>query len=392
MGAAMVVALALHGCGDPAFQPLAVPTGTFSSLPNLSVGANETVVLSWLDSDDDAAVLRFAELTAEGWTRPREVARGNDWLVNWADFPSVVRLSEDHWAAHWLRKQPAGGYAYDVLVTRSFDGGERWSEAVMPHRDGTPAEHGFVSLSADGEDLNVVWLDGRRTAQAPGSGGTQLRSTTLGKDLRLGPEHVVDELVCDCCQTDAVATRDGIVVAYRDRTAAEVRDINVVRLKDATWSEPLTVHQDDWLIAGCPVNGPAIATNGDELVVAWYTQINERPTVRLARSLDFGRSFLPPVDIDGAAPLGRVGVVLLTDGTAVVSWLRSSQGSTTMSLRKVDPDGTLGAVRDLAEVSATRATGFPQLVDAGASLIIAWTDAQGSASQVRSARLLVESL
>ncbi len=392
MGAAMVVALALHGCSDPTFQALAVPTGSFSSLPNLSVGANDTVVLSWLDSDDDAAVLRFAELTAEGWTRPREVARGNDWLVNWADFPSVVRLSENHWAAHWLREQPAGGYAYDVLVTRSFDGGERWSEAVMPHRDGTPAEHGFVSLSADGEDLNVIWLDGRRTAQAPGSGGTQLRSTTLGKDLRLGPEHVVDELVCDCCQTDAVATRDGIVVAYRDRTAAEVRDINVVRLTDATWSEPLTVHQDDWLIAGCPVNGPAIATNGDELVVAWYTQINERPTVRLARSLDFGRSFLPPVDIDGAAPLGRVGVVLLTDGTAVVSWLRSSQGSTTMSLRKVDPDGTLGAVRDLAEVSATRATGFPQLVGAGASLIIAWTDAQGNASQVRSARLPVESL
>ena len=92
----MVVALALHGCGDPAFQTLAVPTGTFSSLPNLSVGANDTVVLSWLDSDDAAAVLRFSELTAEGWTRPREVARGNDWLVNWADFPSVVRLSAAH--------------------------------------------------------------------------------------------------------------------------------------------------------------------------------------------------------------------------------------------------------------------------------------------------------
>ena len=182
------------------------------------------------------------------------------------------------------------------------------------------------------------------------------------------------------------------MVAYRDRTTEEVRDINVVRLDNGTWSDPMTVHRDDWHIAGCPVNGPAIAANDDELVVAWYTQVDERPTVRLARSYNGGRSFASPIDIDDSAPLGRVGVVLLADGLAVVSWLRSTSGRTTMAMRTVDPDGNLGAVYDLADVSATRATGFPQMVSVGESLIVAWTDAQGNASQVRSARLSLGAL
>ncbi|MCZ6658147.1 MAG: sialidase family protein [Gammaproteobacteria bacterium] len=358
----------------------------------MSVGANDTVVLSWLDSEDHEVVLRYAELTPGGWTPPRKVASGDDWFVNWADFPSVVRLSEDRWAAHWLRSQPAGGYAYDVWVALSSDGGAHWSEGVKPHRDGTATEHGFVSLNARGDDLNVIWLDGRDMAQAPETGAMALRSATIGDDMQLGREQVVDELVCDCCQTDSVQTTDGMVVAYRDRSAMEIRDISVVRLTNATWSAPLTVSRDGWHIAGCPVNGPAIDVNGDELVVAWYTQIDERPTVRLARSLDFGRSFLPAIDIDDGAPLGRVGVTVLTDGTAVVSWLRSVSGSTTMSLRMVDTQGNLGDVYDLAEVSATRATGFPQLVSIGDALIVAWTDAQGRSSQVRSARLPVSAL
>jgi hypothetical protein len=78
---------------------------------------------------------------------------------SWADFPSVVPITGPFWAAHWLQKRPEGGYAYDVYVAISTDSGQSWSEGIMPHRDGTPTEHGFVSLFPWQGGAGVIWLD-----------------------------------------------------------------------------------------------------------------------------------------------------------------------------------------------------------------------------------------
>src|SRR3712207_8194276 len=62
-----------------------------------------------------------------------------------------------------LFRSGPGKYAYDVRIAQSADGGATWSPGVVPHRDGVPAEHGFVSLwPAGGDSLGAVWLDGDR--------------------------------------------------------------------------------------------------------------------------------------------------------------------------------------------------------------------------------------
>ncbi len=48
-------------------------------------------------------------------------------------------------AAHWLAKKPGGTYAYDVMMSVSPTG-RSWGTPFSPHDDGTPTEHGFVSL------------------------------------------------------------------------------------------------------------------------------------------------------------------------------------------------------------------------------------------------------
>jgi hypothetical protein len=163
------------------------------------------------------------------WGNARTVARGEHWFVNWADFPSVVPISPALWAAHWLVSQPAGGYAYDVSVALSADSGQSWSEPVMPHRDGTATEHGFVTLYPRDAGVGLVWLDGRNMVDESGddiaASGMTLRSATLSPDLMLSGELLVDGLACDCCQTDVALTSEGPVAIYRDRTAGEIRDI-----------------------------------------------------------------------------------------------------------------------------------------------------------------------
>jgi len=163
--------------------------------------------------------------------------------------------------------------AYEVGISRSLDGGESWSESVVPHGDGTQTEHGFVSLvpEADG-GFTAVWLDGRNTGDR--SAGTRppmtLRSARFDGDGIEGPEALLDPRICDCCQTSAAYFGDNLVVAYRDRSEDEIRDIWSVRRTPEGWQDPVRVAHDDWQIPGCPVNGPAVAAGENGGAVAWF--------------------------------------------------------------------------------------------------------------------------
>src|SRR5688572_28136732 len=207
------------GCARPRVEtPMTVreipaPAGPGSGEPNLAVAPDGRVLLSWIEpAGEGRHSLRFASLgTGGAWSAARTIAEGTGWFVNWADFPALAALPDGTLFAHWLAKSGPSTYAYDVQVVSSRDGGTTWSRPVVPHRDGTQTEHGFVSMTPWSDDeLGMVWLDGRKTAGAThaehGAGGAEmaLLHTTLGSDGRLGAETVLDGRVCDCCQTDMV--------------------------------------------------------------------------------------------------------------------------------------------------------------------------------------------
>src|SRR5918997_1373150 len=200
-------------------------------------------------------------------------------------------------AVHWLVKSGAGTYAYDVNVARSKDGGKTWGRAVVPHTDGTKTEHGFVSLLPlpDGR-LGAVWVDGRalkdlkeeHEEQGPLPVSMQLRYAAIDEHGKLSDEAVLDERICECCQTAAVMTADGPVAAYRDRSDEEVRDVHLVRRQPGGWGAPRAVHEDRWQVKACPVNGPQLAAEGRRVALAWFTGEGDRPRVQVALSSDAG--------------------------------------------------------------------------------------------------------
>ncbi|HEX6938686.1 MAG TPA: sialidase family protein [Longimicrobiales bacterium] len=394
---------AAAGCGaGPGSRPpvaaltaLESPAVPGSGEPNLAVGPDGTLYLSWLEPTADGGhALRLAARRDTAWSEPVTVASGADFFVNWADFPSVIALPDGSLAAHWLVRT-GGGAAYDIHVARSRDGGATWAPAVVPHRDGTVSEHGFVSMlaGADGR-LTVVWLDGRKYAETAASdhdpsAEMTVRLTTIGLDGALGPERLLDGRTCDCCQTAAAMTDAGPVVVYRDRSADEVRDIAIVRSVDGRWTEPRPVHEDGWVIRACPVNGPAIAAAGRDVVVAWFTAANDSPRVRVAFSEDAGATFGAPLDVGAATPVGRVDVERLDDGTALVSWIERTADAAEIRVRRIGAAGPIGPPHTVAASSAARASGFPRMARVGDEVVFAWTE-PGRPSQVRVAAARLE--
>ncbi|HEX8116895.1 MAG TPA: sialidase family protein, partial [Pyrinomonadaceae bacterium] len=357
------------------------PAGADSREPELFSTADGKVILSWVEKKGEKVhALRFAVRGAAGWSDARTVAEGDNWFVNWADFPSVIALADGSLAAHWLVKSGPSTYAYDVNVSRSKDGGQSWAKPVVPHTDGTKTEHGFVSLLPlqDGR-LGAVWVDGRATKdvkegeeeKGPLPVSMQLRYAALDAEGRLFDEAVLDERICECCQSTAAMTSEGPIVAYRDRSDAEVRDIHFVRREAGGWSAPRPVHADNWQINACPVNGPSVAADGRRVALAWYTEEGDTPRVQVAFSGDAGGTFGPAARVDDGGAMGRVDVVLLADGSALVSWMSGGADGGANKVRRVAPDGTLGPVAVIARTDPSRSSGFPRMARLGDTVYVA---------------------
>lgn len=359
---------------------IATPAPMWAAEPNLEASPDGDVYLSWLERQPDSSyALKVARREGATWAQPAVVAAGREFFVNWADFPSVLALEDGRLAAHWLQRSGEGRYAYDVRVAQSADGGRTWSAGVVPHRDGTQAEHGFVSMwpDADGR-VGITWLDGRKYARSDsGPQETMLMHTTIGRDMKLGQETPLDMRICDCCKTAVARAADGPVIAYRDRTEDEIRDIYVVRQVGRVWTEPARVHADDWKIAACPVNGPAIAARDRRVVVAWFTGAGDTARVNLAFSDDGGATFGAPVRVDDGNPAGRVDVILVEDGAAVVSWVENLGDRAEVRVRRVREGGERGGAREpavtIAQSTAARASGFPHMVATKDEVVFAWT-------------------
>ncbi|HEU0054006.1 MAG TPA: hypothetical protein VFQ39_12560 [Longimicrobium sp.] len=371
------------------------PTPDGSSEPNLATGPDGRVWMSWVQPGPDSThALRVAVLDSMGWKKPRTAAQGARWMINWADFPSVLPLPGGRLAVHWLERSDTAKYAYGVRVAQSFTEGASWTPGAPPHRDGTPTEHGFVSLwPARGDSVGAVWLDGRAFVLDPMSMDTAprremaLMSASLSRDGGMGPERYLDRRVCDCCQTGLAMTSKGPLVVYRDRTADEIRDIYAVRWADTAWGAPHAVHADGWKIEGCPVNGPQASADGDRVAVAWFTAARDTPRVNVAFSGDAGDTFAPPVRVDGGNPVGRVDVEMV-EGGALVTWMERSGGENAeVRVRFVARDGRLGDPKVVAKSSAARAAGFPRMAVSGNTVLFAWTE-PGTPSRIRMARAL----
>ncbi len=403
MRASLLVALACLTV--TACEKVSVPTYTLaaattpadsgSSLPNLFTAADGRVVMSWVEKvDSTTSALRIAIRATDGtWSAPRDVARRTDFWLNWADFPSVVMLTDGRLVAHWPQRNGAGRYAYEVRMSESTDEGATWSESRTPHKAGVEAEHGFVTILPTADGAAVFFLDGGNNipATAGHARGDEehaipmtISMNTWSPTMSVATKSVVDNRVCDCCQTSAAMTSKGPVVIFRDRSDKEIRDIAISRFVDGAWTASTPVHADNWEVNFCPVNGPMVQAYGDTVVVAWFTGARDTAKVQVAFSYDAGATFGTPVRVDEGTPAGRVGLQLF-DGAAYVSWLERGVGdSAAVKLRRVNRDGTSDSSIVVSQSSGARSSGFPRMTRLRDGVFLAWTE-PGRPSVVKAA-------
>lgn len=380
----LVPALAvLSACGPAAEAPELREAGR-STLAE-SGASNPTVALSddgalvtWVATEGGTHSVQLVEVIGEG----EAVLAGTASGVN--DVPGGVAPHEQAPAqvvggpdgqvfVVWQNNRAVEGRRFpasDLRLAGSRDGGRSFEPAIQVNDDagGAPTSHTFhdAAVASDGA-LYVSWIDGRDP------GGPQIRvarSTDGGATFE--SSVLVGEGACPCCRTAlAVGPAGEVYVAWRQVFEGNVRDMVVARSVDGgrSFGAPVRVHEDRWVIDGCPHAGPGLAVDASgSLHVAWFTGAPGRAGLYLTRSDDWGR-FRDPVPLtpSGRTPVAQV--KLESAGEDVwVAWEHPTPDGPVIRVASVQPEG-------LREVPWRSPPGrLPELAADSDELLVVWLD------------------
>ncbi|WP_338229169.1 hypothetical protein [Algoriphagus taiwanensis] len=350
-----------------------------ASLPVLSASEDQ-LLLSFVSSvNDSTSALFYSRWENESWSEPEMITQGQDWFVNWADFPALVE-NKGNYLAHVLKKSSPATFSYDIQLQAFSTADGKWTNQLPLHQDSTLTEHGFVtSIAYSDSSYLVTWLDGRNTSGGhdhsnhEASGAMTIRAAEVNLQGKVLWDELLDARTCDCCQTTAAMTAEGPIILYRNRSDREIRDIAITRLVKGKWTEPQIIYPDGWEITGCPVNGPKVAAINQTVLAAWFTDVNQESAVKVAFSETSGADFFPPQVISIRDALGRVDVALLNEQEGLVSWMEMAGDSTFLMVQKINRAGDTFPKQKVASMDPGRRSGFPQMEIYGNQVFFAWT-------------------
>ena len=307
----------------------------------------------------------------------------------------------------WTAKSSAGTR---LVSARSTDGGQSFGPATAVPGSHATGSRGWeaMAIGAKGEPL-AVWLDHRavpaRPAGAAASGGHQHGAMPQQTDgaaraqlsqiffARLNDPTSARSIapgVCYCCKTSLAIGADGsIVAAWRHVYPGNVRDIALTKSSDGgrTFAPPIRVSEDDWVLNGCPENGPAVAVDQTNAVhVVWPTLIRgsgggETLALFYAVSRD-GQRFTRRQEIPTDGVPRHPQVVVSSAGTVTVAWDEELEGARRVVLAR----GTIdygNPVRFTRDPVTEEAGAYPVIAPVADGVLVAWTSGSAANSILR---------
>ena len=317
----------------------------------------------------------------------------------------------------WTARTPAGT---QLLSARSNDGGQSFTRpAALPGSEAS-GNRGWQATAAgrDGQ-MMAVWLDHRELAMPAGgaaamdhpshqhgaAAGRETDGVERAQRSKLffaqldhpGGAQTLTGGVCYCCKTALATAPDGtIYAAWRHVYPGSVRDIAFTASRDGgrTFSAPVRVSEDAWVLEGCPENGPSMTVDAQQRVhIAWPTLIHEpasaEPTLALfyAESHD-GLRFTPRQRMPTEGVPRHVRIASYSGESIAMVWEEGSEGVRRVALGLGTPD-EVGRTRWQRRVISGDATAtYPVLASAEGGFVIAWVHDTGSGPGVRVERVV----
>lgn len=262
----VAVAACLSGADARAAEPKAVAHhahAAVSGVRSLDVyaGGERLHLLTGEDVEGQhgtALLYRKSEDGGATWTPPVRVDAGLPPAFSpHRGMDAQLAAAGDRVIAAWTTAGTDQWGSGPVATALSSDGGKTWRAGPNPADDGSTTGHGFLDLATDGAGVfHLTWLDSRDGKQ----GLRYARSESAGASWSANATAKAG--TCECCPNTLIATADGeAAILFRDHAP---RDMRLVRSRDhgRRWLPPVPAGGFDWQFNGCPHVGGGLAFTG----------------------------------------------------------------------------------------------------------------------------------
>jgi hypothetical protein len=368
---------------------------------NPSVAANgRIVVVAWSASLPEGTTDVFAAVSLDG---ARSFAAPP---VRVNDVPGAARVSGEQPPRVALVDRPGavpsilvvwttkGKAGTKIVQARSDDGGRTFSRAAPIAGGEAAGNRGWQAIVVGRGAVDAVWLDHRAMSAHDGHMSPEQSSLYFGAvDGSIAPRPLTNG-VCYCCKTALSAGHDGaLYAAWRQVYAGNVRDIAFTVSRDGgrTWASPVRVSADNWILDGCPDDGPAIAVDeANRIHVVWPTLVRDGTgdgTIALfyASSPD-GRRFSSRQRIRTEGLPHHPQVAIRPDGSPIFVWDELQGGMRRAVAASGSSRGSTAFAREVLS-DAGRPALYPAVAVADGAAIVAWTGGGPADSRIAVRRL-----
>lgn len=394
---------------DRAGTVLSINPSAITSCPYLTHNTMGIPVISWIQQDsmhgmnmgrtemhgmdmqgmsmDESGSIYYAVFSDSSKTfgKPMLIPSTKGAEVHGEDAPKILFQKDGTITVVFAVKNPHPGNPYTgaVYYTQSFDNGKSWSSAKPLIKDTAMSydQRYFDIASLPDGKAAVIWLNNSKPQ------GSTLYFATLGSK-GLDDPVIISRHTCQCCRTDILVDSSGrINIAWRDIYQDSIRDMMYAYSDDMgkTFSKPVRISADNWVVDGCPHTGPSMAENKDGLHFTWFT-MGGGSGIFYCETNDQGKTFSHRQLVNDLPSSRHPQIAVLPDDDLAIVWdggvTNQNKVNQRIGLQMRGPHGLLLGTRYLT--SDTVNADFPVIkVLNNKSAIVAYSQSEGSEMQVK---------
>jgi hypothetical protein len=308
-------------------------------------------------------------------------------IASGENVPSLVQVTNGIYAT-WQETTPEGRHR--IMFARSSDMGVSFEKPVEVVGKNFTSFNGFSTMNAaPNGDVYVAWLDGRDQPEPEGTLSLYLaRSSDGGASFTTNTRIALG--ACPCCRPAiAFGKGDRVFLAWRKVFDGDIRDVVLASSNDGgkTFSAPQKVGDDKWVLHGCPDSGPSMASIGNRLYIAWYSEGNHTSGIRITVSDDGGKTFsFPDLASRGVFNANHPQLSVFDTDHVLLTFqgrrqLEKQEHWTPLQVfvSSLDPLGQAAPAEPLP--SLNNSAMYPSTLSAGPDRIfVAWTEVSGNTS------------
>ena len=241
---------------------------------------HDNPIISWCETDEAERKFFYLSFFENGkFGTPVNIPIEQNAAIHEEGMPKAAIKSDGTIIAVYetVSPTPENGWAGFIHYIQSFDKGKSWTKPLCVHADtssGKSRSFADITRLSNGE-IGASWLD--VSLDNKKNGRTVKFAKTNGRN-GFEDERLVDSFACECCRT-AISGNDGkISIVFRDIISDSVRDISVSTSSNNgdTFSKAVSFSNDDWIVNGCPHNGPSVVNDKENVCAAWFTGSQKR--------------------------------------------------------------------------------------------------------------------